>query len=84
MQKEFDKVTMDKEEEISHLRDHNNKLLLQIKKAKDKAQDNQKLEEENQDLQKKLLENIEEIDHLKNDKQDLMDRIQKIKDDKKA
>ena len=54
MQKEFDKVAMDNEEEISRLRDHNHKLLLHIKKAKDKAQENQKLEEENQDIQKKL------------------------------
>ena len=53
MHNKFDKVTIDKEENISHLRDHNQKLLLQIKKAKDKAQYNQKLEEENQDLQKK-------------------------------
>ena len=75
MQKEFNKVSMDKEEEISRLRDHNHKLLLQIKKAKDKAQDNQNLEEENQDLQKKLLENIEENGRLKNHKQDLMDHI---------
>ena len=37
MQKEFDKVIKDKEEEISHLRDHNRKLLFQMKKAKDKA-----------------------------------------------
>ena len=37
-QKEFDKVIMDKEEEISRLRDHNQKLPLQIKKAKDKTQ----------------------------------------------
>ena len=43
---------MDKEEEISRLRDHNQKLILQIKKEKDKVQCNQKLEEENQDLQK--------------------------------
>ena len=50
---------MNKEAEISRLRDHNQKLLLQIKKAKDKAQFNQKIEEENQDLQNKLLENIE-------------------------
>ena len=84
MQKEFDKVAMDKEEGVSGLRDNNHKLLLQIEKAKDKAQDNQKLEEENQDLQKKLLENIEENGRLKNHKQDLMDHIQKIKDDKKA
>ena len=41
---------MDKEEEISRLRDHNQKLLLQIKKTKDKTQCNQKLEEKIQDL----------------------------------
>ena len=75
MQKEFDKVAVDKEEEIFRLRDHSHKLFLQIKKVKDKAQDNQKLEEENQDLQKKLLENIEENGRLKNHNQDLMDHI---------
>ena len=37
MQKEFDKVIKDKEEEISHLRDHNQKLLFRIKKEKDRA-----------------------------------------------
>ena len=60
IQKDFNRVIAGKEEEISHVRDHNQKLLLQIKKVKDKAQYNQNLEEENQDLQKKLLENIEE------------------------
>ena len=50
IQKDFDKVIAGKEEEISRLKDHNQKLLLQIKKAKDKAQYNQKIEEENQDL----------------------------------
>ena len=75
MQKEFDKVIMDKEEETSRLEDHNQKLVLQIKKAKDKAQYNQRLKEENQDLQKKLLENIEENNHLKKRKQYLIDNI---------
>ena len=84
MQEEFDKLIIDKEEEISRLRDHNQKLLLQIKKAKDKAQYNQKLEEENQDLQKKLLENIKENNHLKKRKQDLIDHISKLKYDDKA
>ena len=37
IQKDFDKVIACKEEEISNLRDHNQKLLLQIKKAKDKV-----------------------------------------------
>ena len=50
MHNEFDQVVIDREEEIFRLRDHNQKLLLQIKKAKDKAQYNQKLEEENQAL----------------------------------
>ena len=83
MHNEFDKVIIDKEEEISRLRDHNQKLLLQIKKEKDKAQYNQKLEEENQYLQKKLLENIEENNHLKKRKQDLIDHIPKLKYDEK-
>ena len=75
---------MDKEEEISCQRNHNKKLLLQIKKAKDKVQRNQKLEVENQDLQKKLLENIKKNGHLQKHKQDLMDQIQKLKDDEKT
>ena len=53
---ELNKVIAGKKEEISHLRDHNHKLLLQVKNAKDKFQHNQQLEEQNQDLQKKLLE----------------------------
>ena len=53
---DFNKVIVGKEEEISRIRDHNQKLLLQIKKEKDKFQRNQQLEEENRDLQKKLLE----------------------------
>ena len=84
IQKDFDKIIAVKEEEISRLRDHNQKLLLQIKKAKDKAQYNQKLEEENQDLHKKLVENIEENNHLKKRKQDLIDHIPKLKYDEKA
>ena len=44
IQKDFDKVIAGKKEEISHLRDHNQKLLLQIKKEKDKFQHNQQLE----------------------------------------
>ena len=37
----LNKVITGKKEEISHLSDHNQKLLLQIKKAKDKFQRNQ-------------------------------------------
>ena len=74
---------MDKEEEISCLRDHKQKFLLQIKKAKDKTQYNQNLEEDNRDLQK-LLENIEGNCHLKKHTQDPMDHIQNLKDDEKS
>ena len=38
---DFNKVIAGKEEEISRLRDHNQKLLLQIKNEKDKFQRNQ-------------------------------------------
>ena len=40
-QNDFNKVIAGKKEEISRLRDHNQKLLPQIKKAKDKFQRNQ-------------------------------------------
>ena len=84
MHNEIDKFIIDHEEEISRLRDHNHKLLLLIKKTKEKTQYNQKLEEENQDLQNKILENIEENNHLKKHKQDLIDHIPKLKYDEKA
>ena len=69
IQKKFNKAIAGKEEEISRLRDHNKKLLLQIKKERDKVQCNQKLEENN---------------HLKKRKQDLIDHIPKLKYDEKA
>ena len=56
---------------------------MQIKTVKDKAQYNKKLEE-NQYLQKKLLENIEEHNHLKKRKQYLIYHIPKLKYDEKA
>jgi predicted RNase H-like nuclease (RuvC/YqgF family) len=56
MQKEFDEVITDKNKEISRLKDHSQKLLTQIKKSKDRKQCIQKLEQENQDLEKNLSE----------------------------
>ena len=47
MQNIIDKVVIDKDEEISRLRDHNQNLLIQVKTTKDTTQRNQKLEEEN-------------------------------------
>ena len=57
---------------------------MKIKKGKDKAQYNQNLEEENQYLQKKLLENSKENNHLKKRKQDLIDHNPKLKYDEKV
>ena len=63
--KDFDKAVAGKEEEISRLRDHNHKLLLQIKKAKDKVHCSQKLEEKIQALQQELLGKDEENSAMK-------------------
>ena len=56
---------------------------MQIKTVKDKAQYNKKLED-NQYLQKKLLEKIEENNQLKKHKQYLIDHILKLKYYEKA
>jgi hypothetical protein len=55
MQKEFDEVIMEKNEEISRLKDHSQKLLTQIKKSKDRKQCVQKLEQENQGPRKEII-----------------------------
>jgi hypothetical protein len=55
MQKEFDEVITEKNEEISRLKDHSQKLLTQIKKSKDRKQCVQKLEQENQGPQKEII-----------------------------
>ena len=73
---------MDKEEEISRLRDHNQKLLLQIKKAKEKVQCNQKLEEENWDLQKQLSGKNEESASLKKVNHKLLEQLRSLKERK--
>ena len=87
IQNDFNKVIAGKKEEISSLRDNNQKLLLQIKKAKYKFQRNQQLEEENRDMQKKLLEfkdNVksqeETIRNLKNDKDLLRSKLANIQE----
>ena len=74
IQKDFDKVIAGKEEEISRLRNHNQKLLLQIKKAKDKVQYSQKLEEKIQGLQQKLLGKDEENSAMKRVNEELRNK----------
>ena len=77
---DFNKVIAGKEEEISHLRDHNQKLLLQIKKENDRFQRNQQFEEENQDLQKELSCKDEESTSLKRVNQELLEKIKNLKE----
>jgi hypothetical protein len=57
--------------------------LVQINEAKDKKQRDQKLEQANRDLIKKLLEKDEEICRLKNHNQSLVEQIKKLKNEKK-
>ena len=82
-QEELDEVIMDKEEEISRLRDHNQKLLLQIKKAKEEVQCNQKLEEEIRDLQKELSGKDKENSSLKRVNQELLEKTKKLREGEK-
>jgi hypothetical protein len=73
MQKEYDEVIVDKNQEISRLKNHSEKLLTQIKKSRDTKKRVQELEQENQDLGKKLSGNDEEASRLKNLNQNLLE-----------
>jgi hypothetical protein len=78
-QKECDKIIIEKDEEISHLRNYNQKLLAKIMKFKEKKRCSQKLEQENQGLKEKLTEEEEESSCLKNLNQKLLEQIKKMK-----
>jgi autonomous glycyl radical cofactor GrcA len=82
MQKEYDEVIANKNQEISRLKNHSEKLLTQIKKSRDTKQRVQELEQENQDLGKKLSGKDEEASRLKNLNQNLLEEIKKMKDEK--
>jgi chromosome segregation ATPase len=82
MQKEYDEVIADKNQEISRLKNHSEKLLNRIKNSRDTKQRVQELEQENQDLGKKLSGKDEEASHLKNLNQKLLEQIKKMKDEK--
>jgi hypothetical protein len=86
MQKEFDEVITDKNEEISRLKDHSQKLLAQVKKSKATKQSNQRLEQEKEDIEKEYKKNLstkdEENSHLKSLNQKLLEQIRKLKDGK--
>jgi hypothetical protein len=82
-QKECDKIIIEKDEEISHLRNHNQKLLAKIMKSKEKKRCFQKLEQENQGLKEKLTEEEEESSCLRNLNQNLLEQIKILKDERK-
>jgi hypothetical protein len=82
-QKECDKIIIEKDEEISRLRNHNQKLLAKIMKSKEKKRCFQKLEQENQGLKEKLTEEEEESSCLRNLNQNLLEQIKILKDERK-
>jgi hypothetical protein len=85
MQKEYDEFIVDKNQEISRLKNHSEKLLTQIKKSRDTKQRVQELEQENQDIGKKLLgKDEEELSRLRVHNQNLLTQIKELKHDKKT
>jgi predicted RNase H-like nuclease (RuvC/YqgF family) len=78
----MDQDSLERDEEISCLKNHSEKLLTQIKKSRDTKQRVQELEKENQDLEKKLSGKDEEASHLKNLNKNLLEQIKKMKDEK--
>jgi hypothetical protein len=82
-QEECDKIIIEKDEEISRLRNHNQKLLAKIMKSKEKKQCFQKFEQENQGLKEKLTEKEEESSCLRNLNQKLLEQIKILKDERK-
>jgi hypothetical protein len=76
-QEEYDKIIIEKDEEISRLRNHNKKLLAKIMKSKEKKQCFQKFEQENQGLKEELL-------RLRQHNEDLLTQIKNLKLDKKS
>jgi hypothetical protein len=82
-QKECDKIIIEKNKEISCLRNHNQKPLAKIMKSKEKKRCFQKLEQENQGLKEKLTEKEEESSCLRNLNQNLLEQIKILKDERK-
>jgi hypothetical protein len=82
-QEECDKIIIEKDEEISRLRNHNQKLLAKIMKSKEKKRCFQKFEQENQGLKEKLTEKEEESSCLRNLNQKLLEQIKSLKDERR-
>jgi hypothetical protein len=82
-QEECDKIIIEKDEEISRLRNHNQKLLAKIMKSKEKKRCFQKFEQENQGLKEKLTKKEEESSCLRNLNQKLLEQIKSLKDERR-
>jgi SMC interacting uncharacterized protein involved in chromosome segregation len=79
MQKYFDRDIMDKNKEISCLKEHRQKLLTQVKKSKTTKESNQRLEQEKENLEKEFKKHLSELQeesvYLKNLNQGLLEQI---------
>jgi hypothetical protein len=82
-QEECDKIIIEKDEEISRLRNHNQKLLAKIMKSKEKKRCFKKFEQENQGLKEKLTEKYEESSCLRNLNHKLLEQIKSLKDERR-
>jgi ribosomal protein S27AE len=79
----MDQDLLERDEEILRLKNHNQNLLVKIRKSKDKKQGNKNSEQENQGLKEKLTEKEEEISCLRNLNQKLLEQIKILKDERK-
>jgi hypothetical protein len=79
----MDQDLLERDEEILRLKNHNQNLLVKIRKLKDKKQGNTNSEQENQGLKEKSTEKEEEISCLRNLNQKLLEQIKILKDERK-
>jgi hypothetical protein len=79
----MDQDLLERDEQILRLKNHNQNLLVKIRKLKDKKQGNTNSEQENQGLKEKSTEKEEEISCLRNLNHKLLEQIKILKDKKK-
>ena len=79
----MDQDLLEWDEEILRLKNHNQNLLVKIRKLKDKKQGNPNSEQEDWGLKEKSTEKEEEISCLGNLNQKLLEQIKILKDERK-
>jgi hypothetical protein len=79
----MDQDLLERDEEVLRLKNHNQNLLVKIRKLKDKKQGNTNSEQENRGLKEKSTEKEEEISCLRNLNQKLLEQIKILKDERK-